>query len=150
MTNEIKIRMNEESTGYLLYHLTTLLQRTMKRELDKIELTHTQFIILATLFRLSQINKNVTQVDIANESKTDKMMVSKILRTLQNKNLLTRQEHSTDTRAKIIMLTEEGKTLFKQAFSIVKGVEKKFFEPLAQKKDDFNVSINLLLNSNQD
>lgn len=150
MTDDLKTRMNEESTGYLLYHLTNLLQRTMKRELDKIELTHTQFIILATVFRLSQKNKNVTQIDIANESKTDKMMVSKILRTLQNKNLLTRQEHSTDTRAKIILLTEDGKTLFKQAFSIVKNVEKSFFEPLSQNKEAFNSSIKILLTSNQD
>ena len=150
MNEEIKSKMNEESTGYLLYHLTTLLQRTMKRELDKIELTHTQFIILATVFKLSQTNKNVTQIEIATESKTDKMMVSKILRTLQNKNLLTRQEHSTDTRAKIILLTEDGKTLFKKAFSIVKEVEQSFFEPLAQRKDDFNSSIKLLTKINQD
>lgn len=150
MTDNLETRMNEESTGYLLYHLTNLLQRTMKKELDKIELTHTQFIILATVFRLSQTNENVTQIEIATESKTDKMMVSKILRTLQNKNLLTRQEHSTDTRAKIILLTEDGKKLFKQAFSIVKEIEQSFFEPLSQGKDDFNSSIKLLTKINQD
>lgn len=150
MKEEIKSNINEESTGYLLYHLTTLLQRTMKRELDKLEITHTQFIILATLFRLSENTKNVTQINIASESRTDKMMVSKILRTLQVKNLVTREEHITDTRAKTILITEDGKSLFKKAFVIVKGVEKTFFEPLAQKKDAFNVNINLLIKTNQD
>ena len=39
----------EESTGFLLYNLTTLLQRRMKRELDVLDITHMQFVLLATL-----------------------------------------------------------------------------------------------------
>ncbi len=150
MSDEMNKQIQEESIGSLLYHLTTLLQRTMKRELDKIEITHTQFIILATLFKLSEKNKTVTQIDIATESKTDKMMVSKILRTLQTKKLVTREEHLTDTRAKTILLTKEGVQLFKKAFSIVKKVELNFFEPLAQRKTSFDNAINLLIETNKD
>lgn len=36
-------------------------------------------------------------------------MVSKVLRTLEDKGFITRKEHETDTRAKVISLTINGK-----------------------------------------
>jgi DNA-binding MarR family transcriptional regulator len=122
------ITNQEESTGFLLYNLTTLLQRRMKRELDVLDITHMQFVLLATLKRLSKSNKPITQIEIATESKADKMMVSKVLRNLQTKGFVTREEHSTDTRAKTILLTKEGNLMLQKGFAIVKKVEKDFFK----------------------
>ena len=140
----------EESTGFLLYNLTTLLQRRMKRELDVLDITHMQFVLLATLKRLSKTNKAITQIEIATESKADKMMVSKVLRTLQTKGLVTREEHSTDTRAKTILLTNEGDLMLQKGFVIVKKVEKDFFECLEKQTDPFNANIKTLISKNQD
>ncbi len=138
-----------ESTGYLLYHLTMLMQRKMKRKLDKLYITHTQFVILAAAFMLSEKNQSVNQIEIANQSNIDKMMVSKVLRTLQSKGLITRQEHLTDTRAKIIQLTDDGNALFKKAFVVVKNVEKEFFGHLENEVESFNEKIKILLTQNQ-
>ena len=146
---EMNPNNQDESTGYLLYHLTMLMQRKMKRELDKLDITHTQFVILAAAFMLSEKNQSVNQIEIANQSKMDKMMVSKVLRTLQSKGLLTRQEHLTDTRAKIIQLTEDGNALFKKAFVVVKKVEKEFFGHLENEVESFNEKIKILLTHNQ-
>ena len=140
----------EESTGYLLYNLTTLLQRKMKRELDTLDITHMQFVLLATLKRLSKNSKAVTQIDIATESKADKMMVSKVLRTLQTKGFVTREEHSTDTRAKTISLTQSGTLMLTEGFIIVKKVEKDFFDCLDKQTETFNTAIKLLISTNQD
>jgi DNA-binding MarR family transcriptional regulator len=150
VSEDLKSKMNEESTGYLLYHLTIVVERKIKRELDKLDITHTQFIVLANIYRLSDNKKTLTQIDIANESKMDKMMVSKILRTLQTKELVTREEHTTDTRAKTILITQSGKALLKKAFEKVKNVESSFFEPIQKTKVDFNNSIKLLLKFNQE
>lgn len=140
----------EESTGFLLYNLTTLLQRRMKRELDVLDITHMQFVLLATLKRLSKNSKAITQIEIATESKADKMMVSKVLRTLQTKGFVTREEHSTDTRAKNILLTKEGNLMLQKGFTIVKKVEKSFFECLEKRTASFNANIKTLISNNQD
>ncbi len=91
------------------------------------EITHTQFVLLATLAWLSKTNKPVTQIDIANHSNTDRMMVSKVLRTLQNKGYIGRQEHETDTRAKAISLTKQGQVILQKAITIVEQVDNDFF-----------------------
>ena len=140
----------EESTGFLLYNLTTFLQRRMKRELDTLDITHMQFVLLATIKRLSKNSKAVTQIEIATESKADKMMVSKVLRTLQTKGYITREEHSTDTRAKTILLTQSGNIMLTKGFTIVKKVEKEFFGCLDKQTGIFNTAIKLLISTNQD
>jgi len=146
----MEIINQEESIGFLLYNLTTLLQRRMKRELDTLDITHMQFVLLATLKRLSKKSKAVTQIEIATESKADKMMVSKVLRTLQTKGYITREEHSTDTRAKTILLTQSGNIMLTKGFTIVKKVEKEFFGCLDKQTGIFNTAIKLLISTNQD
>ncbi len=149
MDSELKSTIEGDSTGYLLYHLTMLMQRKMKKQLDKIDITHTQFVILASLHILSEKSELVTQIEIANQSRMDKMMVSIVLRTLQKKGLVTRQEHSTDTRAKTILLTNEGKLLFKKAFKVVKEVEQSFFSCIEKEQIDLNNKIKNLIANNQ-
>lgn len=143
------LKNNDNSIGYLLYHLTTALQRAVKQQLDKLDITHTQFIILATTYRLSSQNKVVNQIDIAKQSQTDKMMVSKILRTLQEKQLILRVENSIDTRAKNINITPKGIEVFQQAFLLVKDVEKQFFAALGDQKLRFAEQLKTVLDNNK-
>ena len=145
----MNITNQEGNTGYLLYHLTMILQRKMKRELDKLDITHTQFIVIATLYKLTKNSEAVTQIDIANESKTDRMMVSKILRTLQEKGYVTRQEHLTDTRAKTISLTDNGRIVFQKAFIIVQQVGQDFFKCLNEQTKPFNDILKIIISHNQ-
>lgn len=140
---------NDNSIGYLLYHMTTALQRGVKQQLDKLDITHTQFIILATTFRLSGQNKVVNQIDIAKQSQTDKMMVSKILRTLQEKQLISRVENTVDTRAKNISITPKGVDVFQQAFVLVKQVEQEFFAALGDQKQLFADQLKTVLDNNK-
>jgi DNA-binding MarR family transcriptional regulator len=99
----------------LLWQVTMLWQRKIKKGLDTIDITHTQFVLLASLAWLLNKNDSVTQTAIADHSKTDRMMVSKVLRTLQQKGFVQRQEHVTDTRAKTIWLTPKGETVLQKA-----------------------------------
>lgn len=84
MNNKIDFHFEkpEENLGYLLWQATMIWQKQMNRALNDINLTHTQFVILAALGWLLKSSDNVTQKEIANHSNTDRMMVSKILRIL--------------------------------------------------------------------
>jgi DNA-binding MarR family transcriptional regulator len=89
-----------DSPGYLLGQLTMLWQRKLKRVLDPLDLTHTQFALLCALAWLSKESDNVTQIDIANQGNADRMMVSKVLRTLEEKKFISRREHKTRYQGK--------------------------------------------------
>ncbi len=123
----------DENLGYLLWQTTMLWQRQMNRALDKVNLTHTQFVILIALAWLSRSSENVTQKEIADHSKTDRMMVSKILRTLEKNELVERKEHKTDTRAKSVFLTEKGVKTLQKAIEIKTNANELFFKKIYDK-----------------
>src|SRR6478752_6541081 len=135
---EFHFKSPNDSPGYLLGQVTMLWQRKLKKVLDPLDLTQTQFVLLAAVGWLSKKSKAVTQVDIANQSNADRMMVSKVLRTLEDKRFITRQEHDTDTRAKTIRLTNKGATVLQKGLIQVENVDLEFFGALGTKLSSFN------------
>ncbi|MFK8101041.1 MAG: MarR family winged helix-turn-helix transcriptional regulator [Saprospiraceae bacterium] len=127
----------KESPGYLMWQVSMLWQRSMNRALKAFELTHTQFVILAALTWLSQQQEQVTQVEIANHSKIDRMMTSKILRNLQGRGLIDRKEHATDTRAKCVFLTRRGTQRIGKALAVVEATDQDFFRNVAGNLPNF-------------
>ncbi len=144
---EFKFKKPEESPGYLLGQVTMLWQRAQKRILDPLDLTHTQFVLLASLAWLSRESDAVTQVEIAKQSNADRMMVSKVLRTLEKKKFITRQEHKTDTRAKIITLTKEGGAVLQKALVEVENADIEFFSVIETELATFNTNMVKLINA---
>lgn len=145
---EFKFRKPEDSPGFLLGQVTMLWQRKQKRVLDPLNLTHTQFVLMSALAWLSRENDSVTQVDIANLSNADRMMVSKVLRTLEEKKFITRREHQTDTRAKIIQLTAEGADVLQKAVVKVESADFEFFSTIAPDLAFFNTNMIKLIEAN--
>lgn len=133
MTHAIDFQFEnpEDNLGYLLWQTTMQWQRHMNRALDNVGLTHTQFVILIALAWLSRDNDQVTQKAIADHSNTDRMMVSKILRHLQQNSLIDRKEHTTDTRAKCVFLTDKGAETLQQAITIKNTANDEFFSQLS-------------------
>lgn len=146
---EFQFKSPNDSPGYLLGQLTTLWQRKLKKVLDPLNLTQTQFVLLAALGWLLKKNDVVTQVEIAIQSNADRMMVSKVLRTLEEKKFISRQEHPTDTRAKIIKLTNEGATVLQKALTTVENADIEFFSALEDKLPSFNQNIAKLIEKNK-
>lgn len=145
---EFHFKKPEESPGYLLGQLTMLWQRKQKRVLDPLDLTHTQFALLCALAWLSGESDQVTQVDIAKQGNADTMMVSKVLRTLEEKRFITRHEHPTDTRAKIIKLTPNGEMVLQKAIICVETADLDFFHKLGTDLTTFNSTIAALIEQN--
>ncbi|PSL43131.1 MarR family transcriptional regulator [Chitinophaga niastensis] len=143
--NAFSFEAAEESPGFLLWQVTSLWQREIRKALEKYDLTHSQFVLLASIMWLSQQQEPVTQILLSAHSKIDPMTTSTVLRTLQTKGLLERKEHATDTRAKTVVLTETGIKTTKQAIKIVEKFDAEFFEPLGAKVNEFNKKLRLLL-----
>ena len=143
--NPFNVDTPEDSSGFLLWQVTALWQREIRKALEKYDITHSQFVLLASIYWLSMHDQEITQIVLSSHTKIDPMTTSQVLRTLQTKKLLQRKEHHTDTRAKMVELTEEGKKIIKQAVKTVEKFDDDFFKPLGDKTNDFNKKLILLL-----
>ncbi len=135
----------EESSGFLLWQVTNLWQREIKKVLEPLDLTHSQFVLLASTLWLMQNNEAITQIVLSNHTKIDPMTTSTVLRTLQKKGFLGRQEHSTDTRAKTVVLTAAGIEVTKIAVKVVEEFDRSFFQQLGSDLSFFNQNLHSLL-----
>ncbi|MDP8170942.1 MarR family transcriptional regulator [Pasteurella skyensis] len=145
MNKVFSVDTPSESTGFLLWKTTNLWQREIKRALVKYDLTHTQFVILASAYWLSTVHKDVTQVEIANFIDIDKMMTSNVIRKLIDKGLIIRKEHHLDTRAKVVKLTEKGVEILKKSMVEVERFDHLFFGKMSD-QNQFNSELIRLLN----
>ena len=143
--NTFSVEKAEESSGFLLWQVTNLWQREIKKALKQFGLTHSQFVLLASSHWLTLHKEEVTQVVLSNHTKIDPMTTSTVLRTLQQKGFIQRQEHLTDTRAKTVELTEEGKTVIKKAVVAVEKFDVEFFSLLGNKTAELNKNLITLL-----
>jgi DNA-binding MarR family transcriptional regulator len=117
----------KDSPGFLLWQTTMIWQRQIKKALEKYDISHAQFVIMATLMWFDAHGHNTTQVLIINQTKLDKMTVSKSLKKLAGLGFIVRAEHETDTRAKSVQLTEKGKEMVHILVPTIEGIDGVFF-----------------------
>jgi MarR family transcriptional regulator, organic hydroperoxide resistance regulator len=126
---ESEFEQAKESPGFLLWQVTSIWQRHLRSELEKVELTHVQFVLLATCQWYNQHAEveGMSQIQLSQQAKIDVNVTSKVLRTLETKKLVLRSPHLTDTRANVITLTPAGKALIAKANIIVEQADRQFF-----------------------
>ncbi|MCI5053178.1 MAG: MarR family winged helix-turn-helix transcriptional regulator [Simkaniaceae bacterium] len=122
-----KYESSKDSPGYLLWLMTNRWQRLQRTVLEPLGLTNVQFVLLARLCWLTEEGEDVTQNRLAEVAMTDKMMTSQVVRTLEEKKLLTRDRSPSDGRARILKPTESGVSLIKTALPLVEKVDLDFF-----------------------
>jgi len=132
--NPFSYKNSNDATGFLLYKVHNFWQREIKRNLKELNITHTQFVILASAYWLILQKGEVTQIEIAQHAKMDVMMTSNVIRTLEKKKLLKRTEHKTDTRAKLVILTQQGIDILNVAVKKVERFDREFFSNLQNEK----------------
>ena len=134
----------EESVGFLFWQITHLWQRKMNLALKELDLTHVQFALLSGIAWLERFNEDITQVKLANHAKTNIMMTSKVLKTLEKKDLISREECEFDTRAKCISITDLGRERIEKALKIVEEMEHKFFSGQTNDPEFIKKLVNIL------
>jgi DNA-binding MarR family transcriptional regulator len=128
----------EESTGFLLWQTSYKWRRNIEACLKTFELTHPQFVILACTAWLTRDNKQISQVEIAKQSKIDIATTSQVIRGLEKKGFIQRNFSETDERAKYTSLTENGEKLLGQALPEVEKIDREFFASLKEDACNFN------------
>ena len=128
----------KKSTGLLFIRAYHKWHGLIKNELNTIDLTHPQFVVLTTLAALLRQQEWVNQTDIARFSDMDVMTVSQIIRLLVKKRLIMREVHPKDSRANIILLTDMGLQKVNQALPLVESIDQAFFGKLENKTEVFN------------
>ncbi|QSO52032.1 winged helix-turn-helix transcriptional regulator [Alicyclobacillus curvatus] len=121
-----------DSPGFLLWQVTATWQKNIRQALEPFELTHPQFVLLYSCYWLNlQVDRaGVTQVHLARHTKVDVNVTSQVLRTLQKRGLIDRKPHPTDTRANLIVVTQDGISLATRAVRAVEDVDRTFFSVL--------------------
>ena len=122
-----------DSTGLALWRVTNRWQAAQRATLVPFDLTHVQFVLLASLTWLDA--EPPTQRALAAHAGTDPMMTSQVLRALEAKGLVERQAHPTDGRARLLVATAAGKALANRAVVAVEACDAEFFGPLAHRAE---------------
>ncbi|MEQ9437827.1 MAG: MarR family transcriptional regulator [Cyclobacteriaceae bacterium] len=135
----------EDDTGFLLWQVTMRWQRRMKQGLDSIGLTHTQFVLMAATQWLLNIQEDVNQIEVAHRAQVDKMMTSKVFKTLVGKQLVRMRASTEDKRAKLVMLTPQGRKVLQSALSIAESIDAEFFSLLKGQEAEFQRMMQLLM-----
>lgn len=138
----------EDSPGFLLWQTTMVWQRQIKKALEPYDISHAQFVIMATLMWFEAHHYDITQILIINWSKLDKMTVSTSLKKLAELEYVKRIEHKTDTRAKSVSLTKKGKDMVRILVPIVEKIDDSFFGTTTQKEQKSLINILAKLTAN--
>ena len=117
----------DESPGFLLWHITLRWQREITAALAPLDLTHVQFVLLATTWWLNSHGEEPNQLSLAREAGTDVKMTSEVVRKLEAKGLLIRAVDAGDTRARRLRVTGHGAELAGRAVATVEAADAAFF-----------------------
>jgi DNA-binding MarR family transcriptional regulator len=92
------------------------------------DLTHVQFVLLASLWWLADhSDEPPAQRELAEQAGTDPMMTSQVLRKLEARGLVTRAVDDRDTRARRLRLTEAGERVLAGALADVEAADAAVF-----------------------
>jgi DNA-binding MarR family transcriptional regulator len=133
----------DDSPGLLLWQVTNRWQAAQRAALKPYDITHVQFVLLATLTYL-QASGPVTQKTLADMAATDPMMTSQVLRTLESRGLVHRPPHPTDRRARAVAVTDAGRDLANQAVIAVEACDAAFFAGLGGDLPGFTEALRVL------
>jgi DNA-binding MarR family transcriptional regulator len=117
-----------ESPGFLLWHATLRWQRRVAAALAPLDLTHVQFVLLASTWWLNERGERPNQVALAEFSGADVKMTSQVIRSLERKGLVERDVDPADTRARRLRVTSRGVRLAPRAITAVERVDAAFFQ----------------------
>ena len=117
-----------DSPGFLLWHATLRWQRAMAEALAPHDITHVQFVLLASTWWLCEHGGPPRQRDLAEHAGTAPMMTSQVVRALADKGLVEREVDPDDGRAWRVRPTTPGTELARRAVAAVEDADAAYFE----------------------
>ncbi len=133
-----------ESPGFLLWRVAADWQARQRAALKPLDLTHVQFVLLASAAWLTRQGAPLSQTALARHARTDQMMTSQVVRTLERKGLLERGVHPDDARANSLRPTAAGRELAAAAIPVVEAVDAAFFGAVGADLPSFAAMLKVL------
>ncbi|MCU1647351.1 MAG: putative HTH-type transcriptional regulator YdcH [Nocardia sp.] len=115
------------SPGFWLHHAALEWRATLERNLRPLGLTPTQFNLLASAGWLGRQGELPTQQQVADMSGADRMMASKVIRVLEERELLARRADPVDARVLRIEITTAGRELVGKGVQIAVDTDAQMF-----------------------
>jgi DNA-binding MarR family transcriptional regulator len=133
------------SLGYRLSLVRHLWARRADAALDPTGLTHMQFFMMRMIEQVSGLGRVPSQTHLAGALHTDRMTVSKVVRTLEAKGIVERAVHPDDPRANSVALTSRGRSILADATRLVTAEQDRFFGQLGPDRAKFGTMLDRLL-----
>jgi DNA-binding MarR family transcriptional regulator len=114
-------------TAYLLTRAAARVNDMGERDLEPLGITPREYSVLAILAERSPLS----QTRIAAILGVDRTTILKLGASLERKRLVVRERDAHDRRAYAIALTQLGKQVREQAFTLLVDCEERFLTPLA-------------------
>lgn len=108
----------ENQLCFSLYSATHALLRSYKPDLDRLNLTYPQYLVLVALWQYNQLSIK----DIAEKLLLEPATITPIVKRLETKKLIKRTRQKVDERVVIVSLTDDGKALRSKLSDVQKRV----------------------------
>jgi DNA-binding MarR family transcriptional regulator len=131
-------RKPANDSGYLLWQISNLWQRVINEILSNHDITHVQYLLLATIVWMKNNDMVISQNSLAKQAQSHKMMTSKVLRSLEKNGYVARIVNKKDSRYRLIELTEKGYNKYLDVKKIFKKEDAKFFEKIERNRFSLN------------
>lgn len=113
---------------------TSLIDKKFK---EKFNISHGQVFILIKIYK----NEGINQHKLCEEYNLDKAGVGRIIKKLEEKNLIKRKPDPKDKRKKMIFITEKAKALKSEFFELLGTVESKIKNDLTEEEIEIFLKI---------
>lgn len=117
----------EDFAGFLIWQLSNKWEKYVNQQLKEFDTNQGECFHLISIWQLSKRLSEVTQVDIARTTGGSIMNTSKILKSLEKKQWITRQPAS-DPRAKKVEITKAGIAILFDTSTVLGKANETFFD----------------------
>jgi DNA-binding MarR family transcriptional regulator len=116
-----------DRTGFLLWHAVLEWHRKVTDGLARLDLTHAQFVLLASAVWLAHHGEVPSQIELASHAGVDPMMTSQVVRLLERQKFVRRVPDKNDARVRRIEVTSLGRRKVSSAIKIVEKIDLQVF-----------------------
>ena len=134
----------ENNIGLLIWKTSNFWQSKLRKLLNPYKISLNEYLILRSIYTLSESNIYIYQNEIANFIEIDISVTSVTLKLLERKKYIKR-EFKNDNRRKNIKIIKEGSDLFNKIHPLLQAEEDRLFNKLNNETFNFTNSLKLIL-----
>ena len=137
---------NDIDIGMLMSQVDRLCTKKFGQNAQKfgIDISQDQWMVLGPIWK----NKGISQKDIAEYCGKDKTSVTKIIDTLEKKNLLVRVPDQLDQRIKRVVLSKKGKEMMENSMVVMEQTRNEVRKGISDQEIDlFKIVLSKIYNN---